>query len=269
MARAFNRLKFAAQLRKQKRKIKGVEYNETLAASYAIAQIKIVRYITKIAMQYLDELKYQNIVRDSIATFRNYVKLDSQEWIAKSVDAAAVNAVKRIDKYHRDKFVSEFKNKAGIDLQRIVKAEKLEVGLNRKIKENIGLITKANAEQLERIENTFKAAIMTGQESVSLQESIEQLGSVFESRAKLIARDQTSKFVSELNKERQTNVGIPGYYWRTAGDEAVRESHRENDGLYFDWDNPPAETGHPGDDIQCRCVADPAIDRFIESLPEE
>ena len=66
-----------------------------------------------------------------------------------------------------------------------------------------------------------------------------------------------------------------GYYWRTAGDNAVRDAHSEVDGQFFYWDNPPAigtidgEPVNPGEDIQCRCVADPAIDKFLESLPDE
>ncbi len=46
------------------------------------------------------------------------------------------------------------------------------------------------------------------------------------------------------------------YVWRTRGDLQVRPSHIENNGKLFAWDNPP-ETGHPGEDYGCRCVAEP------------
>jgi hypothetical protein len=46
------------------------------------------------------------------------------------------------------------------------------------------------------------------------------------------------------------------YIWRTAGDDKVRASHAANDGKIIAWDNPPT-TGHPGEDINCRCVAEP------------
>jgi hypothetical protein len=46
------------------------------------------------------------------------------------------------------------------------------------------------------------------------------------------------------------------YIWRTAGDDKVRPSHAANEGERFAWDNPP-DTGHPGEDINCRCVAEP------------
>jgi hypothetical protein len=46
------------------------------------------------------------------------------------------------------------------------------------------------------------------------------------------------------------------YIWRTRGDPQVRRSHMENNGKVFPWDNPP-ETGHPGEDYNCRCIAEP------------
>ena len=56
-------------------------------------------------------------------------------------------------------------------------------------------------------------------------------------------------------------MGISEYRWGTAGDERVRETHEANDGKVFRWDTPPAETGHPGNDVQCRCTARPIIPR--------
>jgi SPP1 gp7 family putative phage head morphogenesis protein len=85
---------------------------------------------------------------------------------------------------------------------------------------------------------------------------------VSDSRATLIARDQVSKLNGQLNRERQENIGVEGYIWRTVGDERVRDTHMDNDGQYFTWDNPPAETGAPGEDYQCRCWAEPVLPEF-------
>ncbi|MFZ4125704.1 MAG: phage minor head protein [Rickettsiales bacterium] len=46
------------------------------------------------------------------------------------------------------------------------------------------------------------------------------------------------------------------YIWRTEGDEKVRASHAINNGLIFSRENPPS-TGHPGEDYNCRCWAEP------------
>ena len=69
-----------------------------------------------------------------------------------------------------------------------------------------------------------------------------------------LARDQTSKAVGKLTEMRQLQVGITEYVWSTSHDERVRQSHKSNDATTFKWDYAPA-TGHPGEDIMCRCIA--------------
>jgi len=48
------------------------------------------------------------------------------------------------------------------------------------------------------------------------------------------------------------------YIWRTVGDGRVRAAHAENEGKIFSWDSPPP-TGHPGEDYNCRCTAEPYV----------
>lgn len=55
------------------------------------------------------------------------------------------------------------------------------------------------------------------------------------------------------------------YIWRTSGDNKVRPSHAANNGRIFAWDNPPA-TGHPGEDFNCRCKAEPYVSKLEPSL---
>jgi hypothetical protein len=50
----------------------------------------------------------------------------------------------------------------------------------------------------------------------------------------------------------------PRYYlWRTAGDDKVRGQHAARAGQIFKWDVAPPG-GHPGEDYNCRCWAEPA-----------
>ena len=76
------------------------------------------------------------------------------------------------------------------------------------------------------------------------------------SRLRLITRDQTTKIVSGLNQIRQTRAGIIAYIWLATADERVRPSHLELNRQRFLWSQPPS-IGHPGEPIQCRCVALP------------
>lgn len=87
-----------------------------------------------------------------------------------------------------------------------------------------------------------------------------------DARARLIARDQISKYNGQLNQTRQTALGISKYRWVTAGDERVRDSHKDLNNEKFSWDNPPKINGrplHPGEDYQCRCIAQPIFDEGV------
>jgi len=46
------------------------------------------------------------------------------------------------------------------------------------------------------------------------------------------------------------------YIWRTKKDDKVRGKHAEREGEIFNWNVPP-EGGHPGEDYNCRCWAEP------------
>lgn len=49
------------------------------------------------------------------------------------------------------------------------------------------------------------------------------------------------------------------YIWRSADDGRVRAAHAANDDQVFAWSAPPAG-GHPGQDWNCRCTAEPVLD---------
>jgi len=84
-------------------------------------------------------------------------------------------------------------------------------------------------------------------------------------RIRFIARDQVSKLNGQLTQLRQVDSGVSSYIWRTSLDERVRKSHKAHEFKKFRWDNPPAGTGHPGNDFQCRCTAEPVFDKkFLE-----
>lgn len=124
---------------------------------------------------------------------------------------------------------------------------------------NVDLITSIPKQYFEKLGDAIGKNMEAGLRFEDLAKEVERIGGVTESRAKLIARDQTSKMNSAFNKTRQSSLGIGRYTWQTSGDERVREEHQANDGQVFNWNDPPA-TGHPGDDVNCRCAAVPFFD---------
>jgi SPP1 gp7 family putative phage head morphogenesis protein len=103
-----------------------------------------------------------------------------------------------------------------------------------------------------------------------LRERIEERFGVTESKADLLARDQTLKLNGQLTERLQVSAGIEEYFWTTSGDERVRESHAALDGTRQRWDEPPVvsddgRSEHPGGDYQCRCTAFPVLPELEET----
>lgn len=76
-------------------------------------------------------------------------------------------------------------------------------------------------------------------------------------RADLIGRDQINKLNGQLTHLRQINTGITHYFWRDSNDSRVRITHKGFDGFRFSWAKGATGGIHPGDEIQCRCWAEP------------
>lgn len=132
------------------------------------------------------------------------------------------------------------------------------------ITQNVDLITSIPEEHFTKIERMVRQATASGQLNRNLandiigkfSDDIKKVTGNVEARAQLIARDQIAKINSNLNMARQQNLGLNQYVWRTSQDERVRESHKKLSGKIISWDKPPS-VGHPGEDYQCRCVAEP------------
>ena len=130
--------------------------------------------------------------------------------------------------------------------------------------QNAELIKSLPEQDLFQVSGIVQRGLQEGQRFTTVAKDIQKRFSITTRRANLIARDQTAKLNSSLTKLRQQSAGITEYRWQTAGDERVRATHRANDGKTFRWDNPPKITGHPGTDINCRCVAVPIMEGIIE-----
>lgn len=131
--------------------------------------------------------------------------------------------------------------------------------------QNVNLIKSVPSRFFTEIESLAFSGFQQGKRWETIADELRERVKVSQSRMDLIARDQTSKLNGQLTMLRQTQIGIEGYTWSTSGDERVRDSHRAKDGKSFKWADPPADTGHPGEDINCRCVALPDL---LSALPD-
>lgn len=93
------------------------------------------------------------------------------------------------------------------------------------------------------------------------------------SRARTIARTETSKATTALTQARSEQSGLRWYVWRSSKDQRVRFSHRfmaRDGGVLIPWTEPPAPEAlvgekstlgyyHAGNCPNCRCYPEPLL----------
>lgn len=172
-----------------------------------------------------------------------------------------------INGFNRAQVHKVFKSVLGVDIFTGETGITGEV-LSSFVAENVSLITSIKQQYLSQTEQVVLRGIRSGlrHEEIAKQLLSRSNKKGFksrienaESRAELIARDQTNKLYGQLTEIRQTEAGIEKYIWRTALDSGVRPEHEEREGQVFSWNDPPSD-GHPGEATNCRCYAEPIID---------
>lgn len=146
-------------------------------------------------------------------------------------------------------------------------------------RENVALIRTIPERYFGAIETIVREGVRRGLRHEEVAKRIERdvisglEGSelaIARNRAGLIARDQVGKVTARVGEHRQRALGVVRYRWVTSRDERVRgnpagrypdarPSHHARDGKVFDWSAAP-DDGHPGEPINCRCIAEPVLD---------
>lgn len=178
--------------------------------------------------------------------------------------------VSRGDAQNHVEVSTNLKNQTGIDLSAYLRnSPNIAERVNTLTAGNVQLIKSIRSQYLDKVQNAVMQAMVKGTLNKDLAAQIKDLGKTTEKRAMFIARDQSSKLNAALTQARHEEVGIKKYMWSTSGDERVRESHAEKDGQIFEYANPPADTGHPGHDFNCRCVQIPVLDDVVSQMSKE
>lgn len=140
--------------------------------------------------------------------------------------------------------------------------------------QNAQLITSIPQQYLNDVSNILIGNMRQGMRPSYIEEQLVKQFGITQRRAKLIARDQTSKITGDITRIRQTTAGIEYFRWQTANDQRVRDDHKHlqdqvtpyGKGVYR-WDDLPKEKGvpvYPGSPINCRCVAIPVTNSQVE-----
>lgn len=178
--------------------------------------------------------------------------------------------VNRVNIQNQAEVSTNLKNQTGVDLAAYLRSSpNITEKVNVMTTANVQLIKSIRSQYLDKVKNAVTQALVSGSLNKDLTAQIKALGQTTGKRAMFIARDQSSKLNAALTQARHEDVGVTKYMWSTSGDERVRDSHAEKDGQIFEYANPPADTGHPGHDVNCRCVAIAVFDEVQEKQINE
>lgn len=134
-------------------------------------------------------------------------------------------------------------------------------------------IQKFADEQIFTLREAVEENAKEGYRFDKLIPKIKQRYGVSVRKAKFLARNETSIFMSKYHEQRYAEAGVTEYIWSTSHDSRVRpalgthgsDNHRVLDGRTFRFSNPPVvdpakgRKANPGQDYNCRCVAIPIV----------
>ena len=268
------------------RKIQAVHSSKQLEVKYRRELDALLRYMLNIA---LDELREPEKVNDALPDYfksltakmnRIFDKLDAIN-LSMFANLIASRVVNTANNANKERFNRQASKTFGIDLKGALsssgKAVQDQLAIDREL--NASLIKSVATEFKQQISETIMTNVQSGKRSTDLITQIKERYSVSQSRAKLIARDQTSKLNGSLVKARAHAVGSKTYIWSGVMDERhrKREDHWVMNGKLCRWDDPTifcedqgktwkkrkqigGVEAHPSEPINCRCAALPVVE---------
>lgn len=154
----------------------------------------------------------------------------------------------------------------GLSLKTDVIKGPIEESMKAGIKDGVSLIKSLPSKYFDDIEGAVFRSIQSGRGMADLVPTLERMGGISKRRAALIARDQTSKATTALNKARMKSMGVKQFEWlHSGGGKEPRKLHLAFNGRIFSLDDPPVidertgERGYPGQLINCRCRMVPVL----------
>lgn len=265
----------AKNARKVVRTLGPVRPDRSARASYYKAMQDQVRFLQAQTAN-LSDLVSSGADRSRVAQALASMMSDAKRRAAAAAPSVATRFVEEVDRKNRARLESVISKGLGVDFARIIDSPDVAADLQMALTRNVNLITSITDKHLSAVGDAIMANY-SGQPMVgggSLMDRLKQLGDITDNRARLIARDQTSKLAGDLNSSRQQAAGIEEYEWGTsedsrvvgnpagrypvATDPSVHGDHYDRAGKTFKWSDPPPD-GHPGAAIQCRCYARPKL----------
>jgi SPP1 gp7 family putative phage head morphogenesis protein len=166
-----------------------------------------------------------------------------------------------------DRVLAAHLKKAGITVKFKLSRAQRDV-LRATIEQNVSLIRSIPQKYLHDVEGMVMRSVQTGRDLGQLAKALERTYKTTRKRAALIARDQSNKATSALNRSRLIELGISEAIWiHSHAGRVPRPTHLRMHGKKFDvskgmWDPAEEDFIQPGDLINCRCTSRAVVPGF-------
>lgn len=212
------------------------------------------------------------MMRDDLNWFERAMRAlrDFADGFVEGLRSESRDAFDTEEERNKRRFNEAVRSAIGIDLGAVIQAEGIGNTIDAAVLRNVGLVRGLSQDVAKRLSAKLLDALTRGLNNREIEKIITTEFGMARRRAKLIARDQAASFNGDLNRVRQTAMGVTEYVWSTSLDERVRgnpdgkypnarPSHWDREGKTFKWSSPPSD-GHPGQPINCRCTARAVIE---------
>ena len=212
------------------------------------------------------------------ANFRSQALIQKAQRLIDQMQPVAIETVKNI-RFDFEKPLADMDTQAVKDLHYLGIHPDLTPDSRDKLLEDYNYNQQLNVKnwttnQVERLRTMTERAIQDGASPREFAQMIMGEWGVTKNKARFLARQESSLFLSKFRRERYTEAGVTDYIWMSSADARCRESNRWGQpahgpggplhGHRFTFGDPPPSGPHgepqePGEPFGCRCIARPVV----------
>lgn len=226
-------------------------------------RVRIVRKFTDAAIKRyigtrLDDSEEDRVVREVSRVLSGVGVAVEGRWTPQDDRELVERTAKQLELFQTRQVAGELSALLGIDP--VLSNDTVRRQMDQWIAKNLELVKNVGPKFVDTLQQKFAMAIREGVRAEDFTQVIIDATKIERSRATLIARNELGNLTAQITQQRQLDLGVTHYRWISQRDERVRESHEDYDGQVFTWASGSPE-GHPGEPINCRCFAEPIINR--------
>lgn len=173
-----------------------------------------------------------------------------------------------VEAYQRSRWTKAIFSATGVELDTLLEAGDVSMTVRERIAANLELVRDVNAQQRQRM---VQAVYNGYSQRLSAREIAKELQAVTgfgRKRAMLIASNELTTLVSQLDTERMHQAGITDFIWRHSKKKHPRDWHKAREGKQYNLTTRVRSDGEetipkddmPGVPIRCGCLKESVLD---------